>query len=91
MATTSKEGSRRANYLAKKASASSHDISCWAAGRMSGVHFRSYSRTAHEWYWACVVRLDPCFEQRRPNSHANSVADEAQSRLVGCWIPVLHT
>ncbi|KAK6780059.1 hypothetical protein RDI58_022243 [Solanum bulbocastanum] len=57
--------------------------SCRASGRVPGVHRRSYSRTAHEWYWACAVRLDPCFEQRRPNPHAVSVADQAQSRLVG--------
>ncbi|KAK6768640.1 hypothetical protein RDI58_032295 [Solanum bulbocastanum] len=66
-------------------------MSCRASGRVPGVHRRSYSRTAHEWYWACAVRLDPCFEQRRPNPHAVSVADQAQSRLVGRRYPVLHT
>ncbi|KAK6772589.1 hypothetical protein RDI58_030116 [Solanum bulbocastanum] len=73
------------------ASASGHGMSCRASGRVPGVHRRSYSRTAHEWYWACAVRLDPCFEQRRPNPHAVSVADQAQSRLVGRRYPVLHT
>ncbi|KAG5632252.1 hypothetical protein H5410_003969 [Solanum commersonii] len=29
--------------------------------------------------------LDPCLEQRCPNPHAISVADQAQSRLVGPW------
>ncbi|KAK6768020.1 hypothetical protein RDI58_030127 [Solanum bulbocastanum] len=75
----------------RKASASGHGMSCRASGRVPGVHRRSYSRTAHEWYWACAVRLDPCFEQRRPNPHAVSVADQAQSRLVGRRYPVLHT
>ena len=46
---------------------------------------------AQEWYWAFVGRLDPYFEKRRLNSYANSVADEAQSRLVGRWNPVLDT
>ena len=46
---------------------------------------------AHEWFWEFVGRLDPCFEKRRLNSYANSVADEAQSRLVGRWNPVLDT
>ena len=46
---------------------------------------------AHEWYWAFVGRLDPYFEKRRLNSHANSVADEAQSRLVGFLNPVVDT
>ena len=46
---------------------------------------------AQEWYWAFVGRLGPCFEKRRLNSYANSVADEAQSRLVGRRNPVLDT
>ena len=46
---------------------------------------------AQEWYWAFVGRLDPYFEKRRLNSHANLVADKAQSRLVGSRNLVLDT
>ena len=46
---------------------------------------------AHEWYWAFVGRLDPYFMKRRLNSHANSVADEAQSKMVGRRNIVLDT
>ena len=46
---------------------------------------------AHEWYWAFVGRLDRYFEKRRLNSHANLVADEAQSRQVGRQNPMVDT